>query len=310
MEKTVCKLVKQHWDDLHPSGDVPEFLVFMKVASKTSPNASIIGMILDASNRCPVAVAKIPRNPKSTLGLERENISMIDLRRSVSNAKLLSNTSCYGVLVKYKGVNILLQKAGSGQSMVRQMTSRVTIESIYEKILPWMFDFHIDGAKEYCLEGDVLIEFVEKPVSKFFEQYQDIARNILSEKAQQYLYQLPIKTQGQAVSLCRQHGDFNAHNILVEYNYGSLKDFTLIDWEDYRTLQLPIHDLNHFFTSNSNLLGAGMTPDESYAKFVLNNGWYRDLYMKAVKAYEAHGLIDHETFLSLTPLYLVDTIHY
>jgi len=79
----------------------------------------------------------------------------------------------------------------------------------------------------------------------------------------------------------------------------------LIDWEDYRPMQLPIHDLNHFFTSNSHLLGAGMSPVESYGKFVLNDGWYRNLYFKAIKEYESYNLVDYETFWMLVPLYII-----
>ena len=46
-----------------------------------------------------------------------------------------------------------------------------------------------------------------------------------------------------------------------------------------------------------------MPPYKSYAKLVLSDGWYRDLYLKAVADYEARGLIDRETFIVLTPLY-------
>jgi hypothetical protein len=80
----------------------------------------------------------------------------------------------------------------------------------------------------------------------------------------------------------------------------------LIDWEDYRDQQLPIHDLNHFFISNSNLLGEGMAPEDSYANLLLNKGWYHDLYERALNSYAANNLVDHNTFLALTPLYFID----
>jgi hypothetical protein len=76
--------------------------------------------------------------------------------------------------------------------------------------------------------------------------------------------------------------------------------------EDYRPWRLPIHDLNHFFASNSHFLSAGMPPVESYTKYVLNGGWYHDLYVREVADYETRGLIDRDTFWRLTPLYMIE----
>ena len=56
LERSVCDLVKKHWVDLHPNRQAPDSLVFLKVAGKTSPNAAIIAMILDASIQRPVAI--------------------------------------------------------------------------------------------------------------------------------------------------------------------------------------------------------------------------------------------------------------
>jgi len=306
LEKAVCDLVRQHWGELHQEGQAPESLVFLKIAGKTSPNASIIAMVLDAYKHTPVAVAKIPRNPQSALGLKREHEAMNDLRTSIINTDLLSHTSAYGTLLDYNGVKILLQIAGMGHPMVRQMTSRKTVEELYGKILPWMADFHAEGAEECILEGIVLGDLVKAPIDRFMEKYVAASNCSLSDTTKQFFTELPDRVEGRRICLCRQHGDFNAHNTLVEYSDRHLKNFTLIDWEDYRAGQLPVHDLNHFFTSNSNLLSAGNPPEESYANFVLNEGWYRDLYTQAIATYEDRGLIDRDTFMMLTPLYLVD----
>lgn len=306
MARTVCDLVKQYWADLHPNSQRADSLVFLKIAGKTSPNAAINTMIIDVRRRRPVAVAKIPRNPQSTLGIEREYDAMLDIRGSVSDPRILDRTSCRGALVEKDGVKILLQTAGAGYPMVREMTSRESVEALYERILPWMFDFHAHGAEKCVLEGEALRELVKEPITWFMVQFGEVSVKILSDEARQYLSELPEKVEGRTVRLCRQHGDFNAHNTLVEYDRGRLDNFTLIDWEDYRTLQLPIHDLNHFFTSNSHLLGEGMPPEESYEKFVLNDGWYRDLYIKALADYAAHDLIDCGTFSALTPLYMIE----
>lgn len=306
LEQSVCDLVKRHWVDLQLNDPMPDRLVFLKIAGKVSPNAAIIAMILDAHRKRAVAVAKIPRNPQSALGLTQEYEAMIDLRAQINETRILDHTTCCGVLTDIDGVKILIQPAAPGHSMVREMTSRGSIEALYERILPWMFDFHAVGAKRCVLEGETLRELVQAPIEQFTKKLNGDYSGMLSNEAQQYLSELPKKVEGRTVHLCRQHGDFNAHNIQVEYSHSRLDNFTLIDWEDYRPWQLPIHDLNHFFTSNSHLLGHGLSPVESYIKFILDAGWYHDLYVKAIADYEARGLIDRDIFLMLTPLYMID----
>lgn len=306
MEYKICNLVKHYWNFLHPNSQCPDSLVFLKVAGKTSPNAAIIAMILDAHHRRPVAVAKIPRNPAMAPGLKCEFEAMVHLRESVSDTRILEHTSCRGNLVEYDGVPILLQAAGEGHPMVREMTSRKSVEAVYKQILPWMFDFHADSAENCVLEGETLHELVEEPIARFMKYFNDITAEFLSSEARQYLKELTRNIQGRKVRLCRQHGDFNAHNILVEYNRGRLCNFTLVDWEDYQKRRLPIHDLNHFFTSNSHLLSTNMPADESYAKVMMDDGWYRNLYTKATTDYESYGLIDRQTFWDLTPLYMIE----
>ena len=305
MEQTVCNLVKQHWNDLHPNSKPPDSFVFFKIASKTSPNAAIIAMLFDARNRRPVAVAKIPRNPQFTTGIEREYEAMTDIRNAINAPRVLAHIPCRGVLTDNDGIKILLQEAGVGHPMVREMTSRESVEALYEKILPWMFEFHAHGAEACTVEGKILQDLVETPIARFMAQFGHVSSDILSSDARQYFSELPQKVKGQVVRLCRQHGDFNAHNTLVEYDRGRLYNFTLIDWEDYTTRQLPVHDLNHFFTSNSHLLGGYMKPEESYLSILLNDGWYRNLYIKAIEEYETRGLIDKNTFFTLTPLYMI-----
>ncbi len=304
--QSVCDLVKLHWDELYPNSHAAESLVFLKVAGKASPNASIIAMILDARSQRPVAVAKIPRNPQLSQGLEREYMAMVDLRESISDVSILDRVPYRGMMVEVEGIKILLQTAATGHPMVREMISRESVESLYGKILPWMFAFHTDGAEECVLEGEMLRELIESPIARFVEQFSNAYNRTLSDEAQRYLLELPRKVEGRTVCLCRQHGDFNAHNTLVKLDNGQLSDFALIDWEDYRPQRLPIHDLNHFFTSNSKVVGLGISADDSYEKFLLKDGWYCDLYLKAVADYEARGVIDKETFLMLSPLYLVE----
>jgi len=305
LERLVCDLVKLHWDHLHPDIPKPGPLIFLKVAGKTSPNAAIIGLVLDGNSRGPVAVSKIPRNPLLAPSIQHEYAAMVNLRNSITNKTVLGKITCNGSMIEVDGISILLQAAGNGHPMVREMISRQSIEELYGKILPWMFDFHADGMEDCLIEGDVLHDLVEKPIACFLDVLSFLSEEILSPQATQYLADLPLKVMGEKVRLCRQHGDFNAHNILVTFNKNRLNDFNLIDWEDYKQRQFPVFDLNHFFTSNSKLLGAGLSAEESYTQFMLRDGWYRDLYVNAVAAYEDSGIINRRLFWVLTPIYFI-----
>ena len=305
LERQVCELVRLHWNDLHPDISKPGPLVFLKVQGKTSPNAAIIGLILDENSRCPVAVSKIPRNPLLAPGMQHEYAAMVNLRNSITKKTILDKITCNGSMAEVDGISILLQAAGNGHPMVREMISRKAIEELYGKIIPWMFEFHTDGMEDCLIEGDVLHDLVEKPIACFLEASSFLLGDTLSSRATQYLVDLPQKVKGKKVRLCRQHGDFNAHNVLVTFNKNRLIDFTLIDWEDYKQRQLPVFDLNHFFTSNSKLVGTGLSAEESYNQLILREGWYRGLYRNAVAAYEGSGVISSSLFWALTPIYFI-----
>ncbi len=304
-EDLICQLTIRHWDSLRPGEPVPKTLVPLKVLGKTSANANIVCLVLDGIRRRPVAVAKIPRNPCQTAGVEREHDAMVHLRGGAKNSDILTSTTCRGVLVDAGETKILLQDAAAGKALVSGMTSDSRTKKLYDRVLPWMYAFHLDTAETCVLEGESLRTLVEAPITRFFKEFAALSTEVLSPEACDHLHRLPGVAAGRTVSLCAQHGDFNAHNVLVDDSARTGTGFSVIDWEDFRPRQLPVHDLNHFFTSNSYLLGAGAPPEESYSRFVLSEGWYRELFVGAIGRYQSLGIVDSETFSLLTPLYFV-----
>jgi len=169
-----------------PQQPAARFICFFKIASKTSPNAAIIAMLFDARNRRPVAVAKIPRNPQFTTGIEREYEAMTDIRNAINDPRILAHIPYRGVLTDNDGIKILLQAAGVGHPMVREMTSQKSVEALYEQILPWMYAFHSHEAEKCVLEDDILNNFVKAPIENFMAQFGHVSSDILSSDARQY----------------------------------------------------------------------------------------------------------------------------
>jgi len=89
-----------------------------------------------------------------------------------------------------------------------------------------------------------------------------------------YLEELPSLVKGAKLKLCAQHGDFNAHNIIVNDKDVSPLDLAVIDWEDYRKAWLPVMDVNHFFISNSKLLDMSFTAEQAFATFIVGKGCF------------------------------------
>jgi|GEM_PF-5027208 len=306
IDRLICENVRDNWKTLSPSGKLPPDLYFMKVQGKAANNASVIAMIYDAGTRQPVAVAKIPRNPQCTIAVEREFSAMTDMADSLSAWPGASRIVYEGFLQPIAGVPVLVQRAVSGYTLVRDMVNRDKEEKIYREILPWLMEFHEQGAKEVVLDEARLDEFVRAPVKRFLD---DIARYpdvVVPAPLKNYLETLPERVKGEAVKLCAQHGDFNAHNIIVSGDGGAGLDFTVIDWEDYRRSWLPVIDLNHFFISNSKLLDMTYTSEQAFSEFILKAGWYQDLYIDAVNKYQSAGIVTSDLFWSLTPLYMLE----
>lgn len=305
IDRQICKVVQKRWAELGHDKDAPEEVEFFKVQGKLSKNASIIALIIDSKSHDPVAVAKIPRNPECTLGVEHELSAMVSLRESVGSWPGVANVPCHGFIETTSGLKVLIQQAKKGHSLVREMTDPENEKQVYVRVLDWLIDFHKSSTKEVELEGDALRQLVTEPVEKFLSKMHAPGNVELPESVKNYFNKLADKVAGSKVRLCRKHGDFNAHNIIVT---DKSKDdgLYIIDWEDYQSNQLPIHDLNHFFISNSKIIDMDCTSEQAFEKHILTDGWYKNAYINAVRRYETEGFINAESFYMLTPLYMAE----
>lgn len=305
IDREVCKVVQERFSELGHDQVVPESLEFLKVQGKLSKNASIIGLVIDSSLQQPVAVAKIPRNPECTIAIEQELTAMESMRESASKWPGSVNVPYQGFIETILGSKVLIQSAKQGYSLVRDMVGQQDVQQVYSRVIPWMIDFHKTSAKEVQLEGDVLHKLVVNPVEQFITKINALENIELPESVNNYFNSLADDVVGSTVKLCHKHGDFNAHNILVT-DASKHDAIYIIDWEDYQADQLPIHDLNHFFISNSKLLDMSCTSEQAFEKYLLNDGWYRDAYINAIKNYETEGFITVDNFHKLTPLYMAE----
>ena len=306
IDRAVCKKVQERWADLGMQGNAPETLQFLKVPGKLSNTGAVVAMIFNASTQKPVAVAKIPRTPSVTTGIVREQEAMENVKRDTALWDGAKHIPANSFIDEVCGAKVLFQQAGEGHALVRDMVSRENEELIYEQILPWLLVFHNQATTDIFLDEENLKRFVTGPIEQFLTLTKDIDGITVPESVKQYLQQLPLLLEGKKLKLCAQHGDFNAHNIVCTATVSGPMDFTVIDWEDHRQSQLPIHDLNHFFISNSKLLDTNSTAAGAFSKHIIGAGWYQNLYASAVANYEAAGIIDSETFYRLTPIYLCE----
>jgi len=306
IDREICDRVQAGWKTLYPSGDAPSELCFMKVQGKTSNNAAVIAMIYDASTRHPVAVTKIPRNPEYTIGIEREYAAMQHLDANLGQWDGAQRIPFQGFIELISGVPVLVQRAANGYALVRDMVSQEKEERIYADVLPWLLEFHTRTATDIVLDDEHLQQLVRGPVQCFIDSVAKHPEVRVPDSLANYLERLPALVKGAKLKLCAQHGDFNAHNLVVRCKSTSTLDFTVIDWEDYRESWLPVMDINHFFISNSKLLDMTLNAEQAFSKFILQQGWYQDLYINAVNKYQAAGIIDADILWKLSPLYMTE----
>ena len=305
IDREVCKVVKQRWSELGHEKSVPEHLEFFKVQGKLSKNAAIIALIIDGHTQESVAVAKIPRNPECTMGIDAELSAMESMRKCIDSWQGAANIPHQGFMATILGSKVLIQSAKQGYSLVRDMTDQQNIQHAYSHVLPWMLDFHKSSVQEVMLEGDTLQQLVTAPVEQFVSKIGALEGVQLSDFTKKYFDELANEVKGSKVKLCHKHGDFNAHNIIVTDSTKS-DGIYIIDWEDYLPNQLPIHDLNHFFISNSKLVDMNLTSGQAFEKYMLSDGWYKKSYIEAINKYEAEDFISTDIFLKLSPLYMAE----
>jgi len=305
IDREVCKVVQQRWSELGFDKATPQNLEFFKVQGKLSKNASIIALVIDSATETPVAVAKIPRNPKCTFSIDSEFAAMESMQKANREWAGAENIPYQGFVETILGVKVLIQRAELGHSLVREMTDQQNIQKIYSQVLPWLFEYHKSETKEVTLEGDVLQTLVKNPIEQFKTKLSDLDDVQLSDTVKQYFDNLANDVTGSVVKLCQKHGDFNAHNIIVT-DASKSDGFFIIDWEDYLPEQLPVHDVNHFFISNSKLQEMSGTAEQAFEKYMLTDGWYKNAYNDAIKTYESAGFISADIFIKLTPLYMLE----
>ncbi len=305
IDREVCKIVRERCSELGLNTAASKKLEFFKVQGKMSKNASIIALVLDGATQKPIAVAKIPRNPKCTLSIDSEFAAMEFMQKNISNWDGAVKIPYQGFLVTLLGAKVLIQRAEFGHSLVREMTDQQNVQRVYSHVLPWLLDFHKSKTKDVTLSGDVLQALVINPIEQFLAKLNDIENVQLTDRVKKYIDQLANDVTGSAIKLCQKHGDFNAHNIIVTDESKS-DGFFIIDWEDYLFDQLPIHDINHFFVSNSKLQDMNGTPEQTFEKYMLTDGWYKNAYNDAIKTYESAGFINADVFMKLTPLYMLE----
>jgi hypothetical protein len=305
IDRRVCELVGARWHDLGLPGKPSENLVFMKIQGKLSANASIIGLVLDCDERKPLSVVKIPRNPARPLGVNREYSAMQAIRDACHDWEGSKRIPFEGFVEQVAGAKVLFQRAAVGHSMVKEIIGESSIRTLYADVLPWLLDFHLCNRNEVCLEGDLLETLVSKPINLFSEKMRKFPDIEISTRLRDHLAGVARDISGARISLASQHGDFNAHNIILGANMSGMRNFSVIDWEDFDERQLPIHDLSHFFISNSKLLDMKHGTGESFSKFIIESGWYQQLFVESVQRYENAGVIASGVYWKLVPLYIV-----
>lgn len=304
MEKEIFDSVRHHWEELNGNAPVPRDFLLLKVQGKLARNASLVGLVLDVSQREPVAVVKVPRNPAYTGNIEAEAAGLAGVKRSTLSDEVLRHIPYGTVLGRTANQTILLQSACKGHSMVRELTTRKRVEHLYGKIIDWMIELHAAGLKNLTL-GDAELARWVNPTIRRLKQELPVTYESFSDHTKYYLASLGDRIRGRRIAITQQHGDFNAHNVLVSIKGATLAHFWLIDWEDYSEQELPILDLNHFFVSNSKVLDGRGSAESTFSKFILSQGWYRDLYVRAVQLYTQRCFMDEDVFWALTPLYFV-----
>lgn len=283
-------------------------LVILKLEGKKSANGSIILLLINSADKMPVGLVKIPRNPKCFAHLESECRCIVKLNEQIEDEDVV-RVIPGGCIVKDIGMRkVIIQEACQGVPMVRSLDPGNTgfTGMLFRNVFDWALKFHGAISEDVLLGESHARKYLIDPVEWLKANKPDIYSK-LSENSRTHLEGLPLYAEGRKVRLMHQHGDFNMYNLLSVED--AAKEFSVIDWEDYKDLALPIHDINHFFVTGANLLKKQGVVD-SVANLLVKEGWYRDLYAEVVQSYVNDQVFDEELFYRLSPLYFVEMIRH
>ncbi len=281
-------------------------LVILKLEGKKSANGSIILLLLNAVDRLPVGLVKIPRNPKCFTHLESECKSIENLHKLIHDNEI-TNAVPGGCIVKDIGMRkVIIQSACAGSPMVRSVDPDNVdgAAALFRRVFGWSLRFHLAISEKVMLDDIYIQKYMVEPVEWLKINMPD-AYSKLSEKSKIHFEKLPEYSRGRSVMLVHQHGDFNLYNLLSGVD-GSER-FSVIDWEDYKEKSLPVHDINHFFVTGANLLDK-QDAVGSFKSLLGEAGWYKELYNEVVQAYADSNVFEKDFFYLISPLYFIEMI--
>ena len=299
----------KHWPEIFPHIRLPRSIDFLQVSGSISAPGKVFFLAFIDGKPKPQFVVKVSRNQRdnSFLVAEYENLKYVHkitdefAKESVPRAVLLEDIGEH---------KILIQTAVVGESLKRRLRAGPFINKgiilrVDELLTDWLANFQLKiGLKEEKLDSQFLEAYIRKPIETFVLTFD------LSEIEKQYFQsfdEIWNKLSGIQLPLVFQHGDFMFSNI---FNLRRDK-LGIIDWENARKAQLPMHDLFHCLLWQGFLFFKAKTEYErALANFQFSfceDNWYSKIIKSCFKKYCSKIGIDEKLMEVLFVMFLVNS---
>ncbi len=272
--------LRANFDTLFPGRKAPPAFVPIKAPGKRGARSKVNVLVFGGHSDGMLAVCSFPRSPEfdECITLEADNLRRCrDALKDRPVAGTLPEILFDGEI---EGVHVLIQEGKPGISLQEILASGRSYRKWFMLCGAWLADLHASTtvARVKVAKED-LDAWLFRPLDTLIQGSVFLNADRV-KKIRQWIDSAARFVEGQEVPLCGQHGDFNAHNILVHE-----QGIAVIDWEDARFDVPPFLDLNQFVISNAHQLKTGLTPAESMQRFALSRGAYRDAVHEMSTAY-------------------------
>ena len=244
----IIDFIDKYWDSFKLGIEKPkEFAITGVNIRRSGPHATRCFKVLNKSDLSPVLIIKMPQMPGSLLAyisLSTEYNIIKKLHSNDSLSSIIQTIPKAIELTKIKGVQILLEKAFTGNNLellIGADPEDKIANIIFYSTLAWLSKLHLETQEEKFV-------FNEKSINSCFKKpFEEIEKKYGQSLHDTYQY---IYTQlkrlsifnGLELNLSLTHGDFNPWNIILQKD----ESICVVDWEDTEFNGLFLRDLFYF----------------------------------------------------------------
>jgi len=259
-----------------------EKILLMKVDGRQDKTGMVSFLVFLKGNHNPVYYVKTTRNNGYRGLLEKEFSKLKNVRERLTDCQLKENLPRPIIFTEVNDFPLFITTVFCGRSLAMMIRGKhwgkkKIIKKYLSEVLSWLIKFQKIGLRNESSEDF----FSSKLTDTKLLEIDNFYGNKYKSSSLELINRFQKEGSNQLIPVTACNGDFHLGNVI-----SNKRGFGIIDWEDYLEKDCPLLDFYHLFIATSSLLSSERIGIENgFRSFLLNPGWFKDLFFESVIEY-------------------------